>query len=65
VTDLTPVEGMTELHLLMFSPSKITKGIETVRAMKGLRLLGESYTLTPEEFWEKYDAGEFHKKAKK
>ena len=63
VTDLTPLAGL-ELSRLIFSPEKITKGIEAVRNMASLQELdtsfeGNSRPMSPSEFWERYDAGEF------
>jgi hypothetical protein len=41
----------------------ITKGIEGVRRMKSLKKIGinsfENQSFSVEEFWKKYDAGEF------
>ncbi len=63
VTDLTPL-GELALNRLIFSPEKITKGIEAVRNMTSLQALdtsfeGTSRPMSPSEFWERYDAGEF------
>jgi hypothetical protein len=62
VTDLTPLEGM-RLELLSFTPRNIKKGIEVVRTMKSLTGIGDCGfgLLKPDEFWRKYDAGEFNK----
>jgi len=60
VTDLTPLEGMP-LKRFCFTPKNITKGIDIVRGMNSIReiaLKGKPH-MTPEEFWKKYDAGEF------
>jgi serine/threonine protein kinase/Leucine-rich repeat (LRR) protein/Flp pilus assembly protein TadD len=60
LTDLTPLEGM-KIQTLMFTPKNITKGIEVIRAMKSLNqiLVDGATWMKPEEFWKKYDAGEF------
>jgi len=60
VTDLTPLAGMA-LQKLTFTPKLIKKGIEVVRGMKSIRQIGTHYNrlMAPEEFWKKYDAGEF------
>jgi internalin A len=65
VTDLSPLEGL-QLKRLIFTPARITKGIEIVRAMKTLTELDTQFddplkrhTLSPAEFWPLYDAGKF------
>ncbi len=63
VTDLTPL-GKLELNRLIFSPEKITAGIDVVRNMTSLQALdtsfeGTSQPMSPSEFWERYDAGDF------
>ncbi|SFH79977.1 leucine-rich repeat domain-containing protein [Planctomicrobium piriforme] len=63
VTDLTPLAGL-QLSRLVFSPEKITTGLEVVRGMKSLRQLDTSFegtapAKTPSEFWELYDSGKF------
>jgi hypothetical protein len=64
VTDLTPLKGL-HLSRLIFTPANITKGLEAVREMASLRELDVQFepdvrrTLTPEQFWKSYDAGEF------
>lgn len=62
VRDLTPLQGM-KLTEISFGPGGITKGMDAVRQMKSLKTIfvtaGGKYT--PEEFWKKYDAGEFNK----
>lgn len=65
VTDLTPLAGLT-LQRLIFTPGSITAGIDVVRNMTSLRQIDTSFEgvetpLTPEEFWPKYDQGEFAK----
>jgi serine/threonine protein kinase len=63
VTDLTPLQGMnlTEMYV---SPRSIINGMSVLRAMKSLKKIGYNQfdaraIFTPEEFWKKYDAGEF------
>ena len=63
VTDLTPLAGMM-LKQFVFTPKNITNGIEIIRRMKSIRDIRTSWRLhvsgmKPEEFWKKYDAGEF------
>jgi serine/threonine protein kinase/Leucine-rich repeat (LRR) protein len=62
VTDLSPLEGMSLNHF-SFTPQRITKGIDVVRRMKSLKTIGTGGggELSPDEFWKKYDAGEFGK----
>ena len=62
VRDLSPLEGM-KLEGLAFTPNRIEKGIEIIRAMKTLNRLslnGQAW-FAPADFWKKYDAGEFNK----
>ena len=60
VTDLTPLKGM-KLQRFAFTPGNITKGIEIIRGMNSIRQItpDEGPRMAPEEFWKKYDAGEF------
>jgi Leucine-rich repeat (LRR) protein len=63
VTDLRPLAGL-ELTRLIFTPSKIEHGIDVVRGMTSLEALDVQFedasaVLRPDEFWQKYDAGEF------
>jgi len=60
VSDLGPLEGMN-LDSFSFTPRSITRGIEIARGMKSIRRIGDdtSRLLKPEEFWKRYDAGEF------
>ena len=63
VVDVTPLQGM-ELENLLFTPEKITKGLDRIRRMNSLQLIGTDWNskeLPPAEFWKKYDAGEFGK----
>src|SRR5262249_31113455 len=58
--DLTPLEGMN-LTELAFTPRNITKGVDAIRRMQSLKGIGPFYESpwSPEEFWKRYDAGEF------
>jgi len=60
VTDLSPLDG-TELRRLTFSPGRIARGIEVARQMKTIKEIGIYWSrlMSPDEFWKKYDAGEF------
>lgn len=60
VIDLSPLEEMN-LSQALFTPKRITKGIETIRQMKGLQTIGTHWSqkLPAAQFWKKYDAGEF------
>jgi Leucine-rich repeat (LRR) protein len=63
VSDLTPLK---ELHLALihFTPKNITRGIDAIRQMKSLKSIGTCSSCNefpPDEFWKKYDAGEFGK----
>ena len=65
VADLTPLAGL-RLERLIFTPSKIERGLEAVREMPSLQTLGTNFdTLMPAaEFWRKHDAGEFATQAR-
>jgi serine/threonine protein kinase len=64
VTDLSPLEKMS-LREIEFDVDKASKGIEALRGMKSLTSINTgSKTLTPTEFWKRYDAGEFRAKPK-
>jgi internalin A len=61
VTDLSPLAGL-RLERLIFDPQKITAGLEAIRSMDSLRGLDASFeptsqVMTPQQFWERYDAG--------
>ncbi len=51
---------LTEFY---FTPKSIAKGINSIRNMNGLTILGidGDHKFPPAEFWKKYDAGEFGK----
>jgi internalin A len=60
--DLSPLHGM-KLEEIHFSPKTVKTGIMAIRNMKSLQFLqADKYKqLPPEEFWKKYDKGEFGK----
>jgi hypothetical protein len=62
VQDLTPLQGMN-LTDFSFTPHMISsKALAPIRNMKSLRSIGVSGAGMPaQEFWKKYDAGEFGK----
>ena len=62
VTDLSPLQG-TRLNLLQFSPVAISKGVDVIRQMRSLKSIGTGLneSFPADEFWKKYDAGEFTK----
>ncbi|HEX4132962.1 MAG TPA: SUMF1/EgtB/PvdO family nonheme iron enzyme [Pirellulales bacterium] len=64
VSDLSPLEG-TNLDYLLFTPEDITRGMNVIRQMKSLKTIGiDSQKRFPtDEFWKRYDAGEFGKPA--
>lgn len=60
--DLSPLQGM-HLTEVGFVPKEITEGMNILRRMASLKTIvvgtEKREKLTPEEFWKKYDAGEF------
>ena len=62
LSDLTPLGGMT-LAEIQLTPKNIAKGLDAIRQMKSLTAIGISLPtkFPPDEFWKKYDAGEFGK----
>lgn len=60
VSDLSALKGMS-LRKFHFTPKNITQGISVIREMKSLETIGIAFRqeFTIEEFWKKYDAGEF------
>ncbi len=62
VTSLRPLEGL-RLTRLIVTPQKITHGWDVIRNMSTLTELDielrEPRPWTPEEFWKRFDAGEF------
>ncbi|MDD4870302.1 MAG: protein kinase [Kiritimatiellae bacterium] len=55
VRDLLPLKGMP-LRQLFFSPKDISANISVLKEMKTLVFIND---IPPDEFWKKYDAGEF------
>ena len=63
VTDLSPLHGMN-LTGVSITPKNITKGLDVIQQMKSLKTIGTGYwenQFPPEEFWKKYDSGDFGK----
>lgn len=62
VVDVTPLHGM-DLETVALTPKNITKGIDNFRKIKNIQTIYSDWNdqFTPEEFWTKYDAGEFGK----
>ena len=65
ITDLRPLQRMN-LSRLIFTPSKITHGIDVVREMPSIFQIdtkmdmeGNDRLMSPREFWQRYDNGEF------
>lgn len=64
VTDLSPLAGL-ELDRLILSPEKIQTGIDAVRNMPTLRAIDTTFEgaspqpMSPNEFWTRYDNGEW------
>jgi serine/threonine protein kinase len=61
--DVTPLKEVTSLEAISFTPANIKTGMDILRGMKGLQVIGwsEFQQATAEEFWKKYDAGNFKK----
>ena len=59
VSDLTPLSGM-QLELFLFTPKRITGGIEVIRATKSIRKIGDKWErqMGPDEFWRSHGAEE-------
>lgn len=62
VSDLSPLEGM-HLVRVWLTPRNIAQGMDVLRQMKSIRSIGirVQNPLSADEFWKKYDAGEFGK----
>ena len=62
MTDLRPLAGL-RLTRLIVTPKNITHGWDAVRNMSTLQELDvelrEPQRWTPDEFWKRFDAGEF------
>ncbi len=63
VSDLRPLDGL-RLTRLILTPAKITAGMDVVRRMETLNELDIEFRdprpWSPEEFWQRYDAGELN-----
>ena len=60
VSDLSPLEGLA-LTRLIFSPKKITTGLDVARSIPTLTEIGVTLEqrMPPAEFWRRLDDGEF------
>jgi internalin A len=63
ISDLRPLAGL-ELQRLIFSPETIREGMEVLREMSSLQGLDTSFdgvekAMSPAEFWELYERGEW------
>jgi hypothetical protein len=60
ITDLTPLQGMP-LEEIRLTPKNITRGLDILRDMKSLKLIGidQDRVWPTAEFWERYDKEEF------
>ena len=60
ITDLTFLQDKP-LEEIRLTPKNINWGLDTLRAMKSLKLIGLGYgqVWPAAEFWERYDKGEF------
>jgi serine/threonine protein kinase len=60
VSDVTPLAGMHLLRVWL-TPRNIVKGMDVLRQMKSVRFIGVRVQnpLSAEEFWKRYDAGDF------
>jgi hypothetical protein len=64
VSDLSPLQGMN-LTYVAITPKNITQGMDILRAMKSLTTIRQdTKPFPPDEFWKRYDAGEFGKPSK-
>ena len=63
VTDLTPLKGMP-LQRLIFTPSKITKGMDLIRENQSIQGIGTNFenVKAASEFWKEYDLNQSAKK---
>jgi len=63
ITDLSPLEGL-ELTEVALTPQQVRVGLDVLRRMPSLQKLRRNAwdaSATPDEFWRRYDAGEFGK----
>jgi len=59
VEDLSPLKSLS-LTAISLTPQNITQGMDVIRQMKSLEAIGlDGTSFSPEDFWKKYDAGEF------
>jgi hypothetical protein len=60
ITDLTPLQDMP-LEDIRLTPKNLTKGLDILRDMKGLKTIGITWNQSwpAAKFWERYDKGEF------
>ncbi|MFC1800187.1 hypothetical protein ACFL2Z_04680, partial [Candidatus Eisenbacteria bacterium] len=60
VTDLTPLNGLN-LTRLIFTPARITRGIDIARDMASIQEIGPTFEnrVPPAAFWAMYDQGMF------
>lgn len=59
VTDVSPLAHV-EIKTLLFSPERITHGLDELRLRSSIANFGTDRTiLRSQEFWNRYDAGEF------
>jgi Leucine-rich repeat (LRR) protein len=60
VSDLRPLAGMPLVEFRL-NPKNITEGMDVVRGLKTIQTIGTpgNQTWKPEEFWQRYDKGEF------
>jgi serine/threonine protein kinase/Leucine-rich repeat (LRR) protein len=60
--DLTPLAATT-LAELSFTPRNVSKGLDAIRQMKTLKTVspGDGRRLAVDDFWKRYDTGEFKK----
>jgi len=61
VTDLSVLEWIPGLTRLIFTPSRIEKGIEAAKGLPRMREIGTGFDsrMPPSQFWQRYDEGEF------
>ena len=65
IPDLSPLAG-AQLEDLQFSPQHVRKGMNVIRGMKSLKVIGTNNEesrrkQTPSQFWKNYDAGKYGK----
>jgi hypothetical protein len=61
VTDLTPIANL-QLTRLIFTPGRITRGIDYARNMRSIREIGPTFEnrMNPATFWALHDQGELN-----